>query len=151
MAIIEKKYLLNDSIDTLLKKHTLSKKSISQFYTQIKICKEVRYRNIDSAYYKHVRTGNEIRENVVDKKISQKKYLQAKEKKIGKVLKKERYSLVKTYKNFSVDRYKKQLKHLNILEIRFKTREESNAIFELPSVVSSPLRLIFVGSFQCSS
>ena len=42
MAIVEKKYLLNNSVNSLLNEKELTKKSISQFYTQIKICKEVR-------------------------------------------------------------------------------------------------------------
>ncbi len=133
MAIVEKKYLLNDSVDSLLKKHKRSKKSISQFYTQIKICKEVRYRKINKTFYKTVRTGSEVRENEVDKNISKRKYRQAKDKKIGKILKKERFTLADTYENFAIDSYKKHLKNLNILEITFNTLDEARA-FQLPDI-----------------
>ncbi len=134
MAIIEKKYLLNDSVNSFIKRHKLSKNNISQFYTQVKICKEVRYRKIDDTFFKTVRTGSEVRENIVNKSISHKKYLQAKEKKIGKVLKKERFTLADDLQNFAIDRYKKHLKNITILEVSFKSLEEAET-FKLPDTL----------------
>jgi len=131
MAIVEKKYLLNDRVNALLKSHKLTKQNISQFYTKIKICKEVRYRKIDDTFFKTIRTGSEVRENIVNKAITRKDYLQAKEKKVGKVLKKERFTLTDAFANFAIDRYKKHLHNIDILEVSFKNLEEAEA-FNIP-------------------
>jgi len=131
MAIIKKKYLLNNAVETLLDKKRLKKRTISQFYTQIKICKEIRYRKINKDFYKTVRTGSEVGKNEADKEISKKRYLRAKSDKIGKVLKKERFIFSSKVGEFSVDRYKRHLKNLDILEVSFKTLEEAEA-FRLP-------------------
>lgn len=131
MAIVEKKYLLNNSVNSLLEKKKLKKRSISQFYTQIKICKEVRFRKINKHFYKTVRTGSEVRKNEVDKEVSEKRYLRAKEDKIGKVLKKERFTFKNDAGQFAIDRYHQHLEDLDILEVSFKTLEEAEA-FRLP-------------------
>ncbi len=131
MAIVEKKYLLNDLVNSLLHKKKLKKETISQFYTQIKICKEIRYRKIDKKFYKTIRTGSEVRKNEVDKKIRKKQYIRAKSNKIGKVLKKERFTLSSNTGKFAIDRYQQHLQNLDILEVSFKTLEDAEA-FILP-------------------
>ena len=131
MAIIEKKYLLNNSVNSLLESKKLKKRTISQFYTQIKICKEIRYRKINKNFYKTIRIGSEVRKNEVAKNISKKRYLRAKEDKIGKVLKKERFTFKQDAGKFAIDRYHQHLKDLDILEVTFKTTEEADA-FRLP-------------------
>ncbi len=133
MAIVEKKYLVSDAIERVLAKQTHSKQQISQFYTQVKICKEVRYRKIDHTFFKTVRTGSEVRKNIIDEEISHKSYQKAKEKKIGKMLKKSRYTLSGDFKHFTIDCYKKQLKGLSILEVSFKSLEKAER-FVLPDI-----------------
>jgi len=125
MAIVEKKYILNASIKEQLAKKNIKKENISQFYTSIKLCKEVRFRRVDNNYFKTIRTGSEVRKNIVNKKITKKTYQQAKSKKIGKTLKKVRYSLKIDNSNYAVDEYKNHLKNLYILEIGFKNLENA--------------------------
>jgi len=139
MAIVEKKYLLNDSVNVLLDERTFKKKSISQFYTQINICKETRYRKVNKHFYKTVRTGSEVRKNEVDKEINKKQYIRAKTDKIGKVLQKERFILSNTAGNFTIDRYAQHLKNLDILEVTFKTLEEAEA-FRLPDALKKYIK-----------
>jgi CYTH domain-containing protein len=131
MAIIEKKYLLKDSISPLLHQKGVQKERISQFYTKIEICKEVRFRKSGKEYYKTIRTGSEVRKNEVHKRISKKEYLSAKSKKIGNLLKKERYTLSQYDHTIAIDCYKKHLQNLQILEIGFKSLQEVEE-FRLP-------------------
>jgi CYTH domain-containing protein len=132
MAIVEKKYILNESIKEQLNLKNIKKESISQFYTNIKLCKEVRFRKVDNSYFKTIRTGSEVRKNIVNKKITKKKYQKAKAKKIGKILKKVRYSLDIDNQKYAVDEYKNHLKNLYILEISFKNLESAQN-FKIPS------------------
>lgn len=133
MAIIEKKYLLNKSIEELIKDE---KKyvNISQFYTKIRLCKEIRYRKVDDEYIKTIRTGSDVRKNIVNKKISKKIYKKAKKKKIGKILKKRRYTLKVENDKFSIDKYEKHLKNLYIMEKSFKNLQKSQS-YELPKAL----------------
>ncbi len=129
MAIIEKKYLLKDSARALLKNSKHKKEHISQFYTKIEFCKEVRYRKIDKSYFKTVRTGSEVRKNESDKKITKKSYQQAKQAKIGDILKKKRYSLDKLS---AIDVYEKQLENILLFEVNFKTLADAQE-YTLPA------------------
>jgi CYTH domain-containing protein len=128
MAIIEKKYLLKDSARVLLKKLKDKKERISQFYTKIEYCKEVRYRKIDKKYFKTLRTGSEVRKNEIDKKISKKFYQKAQKDKIGKILKKNRYTLDK---HTAIDDYKNHLDDILLLEVNFKTVDDAET-YTLP-------------------
>ena len=134
MAIIEKKYLLKDSIDTLLRPKKVTKDTISQFYTKIEICKEVRFRKSDQGYYRTVRIGSEVRQNEEHTRISKKEFLKAKRKKIGNLLKKERYLLPHISENIAIDCYKQHLKNVHLLEVHFKTVEEAEA-FNPPTLL----------------
>jgi CYTH domain-containing protein len=132
MAIVEKKYILNESIKEQLNLKNIKKENISQFYTSIKLCKEVRFRKVDNSYFKTIRTGSEVRKNIVNKKITKAKYQQAKSKKIGKTLKKVRYSLYLNEQKYAVDRYKNHLKNLYILEVSFENIESAKR-FKIPN------------------
>ncbi|RUM67364.1 MAG: hypothetical protein DSZ06_01320 [Sulfurospirillum sp.] len=134
MAIIENKYLLDANIKKILK-DKLPKEKISQFYTKVQLCKEIRFRKIDDKYYKTIRTGSDIRKNTINKKISKKSYQKAKDKKIGHTLKKSRYTLNLEGKKFAVDIYKGKLKNLYILEKSFKSLQKSEK-FELPKALN---------------
>ncbi len=137
MAIIEKKYLLYDAIITLLAK--TKEERICQFYTQIEYCKETRYQKSNNSFYKTIKTGSEVRKNAVNKEISEKKFNQAKENRVGHILKKERFQLKGYPKQFAVDIYKKDLKNIYLLEVRFKTLDEA-ASFILPDALKSYIK-----------
>ena len=134
MAIIEKKYLLKDSVQNLIAGKSLKKKSIAQFYTKIELCKEIRYKRENNKTYKTIRTGSAIRKDISHKKIDHKNYLKAKKDKIGKVLKKNRYYIKNSDFNCTVDAYKKHLKGLYILEITFDTPDKASS-YTLPEVL----------------
>ncbi len=135
MAIVEKKYLLNSKVDNLLKLQKIKPKKITQFYTTIQLCKEVRYRKVDDKYYKTVRTGSEVRKNIVDKKITKKIYNKAKMDRIGNSLKKDRYIIKVDGTKVAIDHYKKDLKNLIIMEKAFKNLQKSQK-FKLPESLS---------------
>jgi CYTH domain-containing protein len=129
MAIIEKKYLLKDSARALLKSSEHKKEQISQFYTKIEFCKEIRYRKIDKNHFKTVRTGSEVRKDEIDKKITKASYQKAKSKKIGNILKKERYTIDK---HSAIDFYKKELNNILLFEVAFKTLSDAQT-YTLPA------------------
>jgi CYTH domain-containing protein len=131
MAIIEKKYLLKEAISPLLQQKGVRKEPISQFYTKIEICKEVRFRKSAKRYFKTIRTGSEVRKVEVHKRIDKKSYLEAKSKKIGNVLKKDRFTLTQYHDTIAIDNYKKHLQNLRILEVSFKTLQAAED-FVLP-------------------
>ncbi len=132
MAIIEKKYLLKDSILPLVKNSDTKKETIAQFYTQIEICKEIRFRSVNEKYCKTVRTGSDIRKNEIDKEIDKAKYLKAKKSKIGHILKKVRYHLEEEGIHYAIDKYKQHLDNLLLLEVSFKSFEDAEN-FTLPA------------------
>ncbi len=57
MKEIERKYLLKDSIVSLIKEYDLYGHKITQFYTTITESKGVRYRQMDDLYFKTVKYG----------------------------------------------------------------------------------------------
>ena len=131
MAIVEKKYILNESITSIIDLKRAKKENISQFYTSIKLCKEVRFRKVGKEYFKTIRTGSDVRKNIVNKNITKEKYQEAKAKKIGKTLKKIRYSVKLDNNKYTIDEYKNHLKNLFILEIPFKDLENAKE-FKIP-------------------
>ena len=136
MAIVEKKYLVHDSIKTFLAQIKSQKTNITQFYTKIGMCREVRYRQQSKSFSKTIRTGREVKENEVDEEISKKKFLKSKSQKIGKLLRKDHQDFLYEGVAFSLVRYKKQLKDLLLLEISFHSIEEAEA-FVLPEALKT--------------
>jgi len=134
MAIVEKKYLLKDSINILLKDTSTKKIDISQFYTQVEMCKEIRYRHTNIDYYKTVRIGHDIKKNELDEQISKKQFKKSKAKMLGQMLKKEHFDFIEDGLIFSISRYKKQLKNIYMLEVTFKTLEDATT-FILPDSI----------------
>ncbi len=57
MKEIERKYLLRDSILSLIESACLHGHKITQFYTTITESKGVRYRQMDDCYFKTVKHG----------------------------------------------------------------------------------------------
>ena len=131
MAIVKKRYLLKNSIDDFLTNVGKQETNISQFYTQIKHCKEIRFLKSDQRYYKTIRMGNEARKNEVDKEINKKTFLLEKKNKLGHTIKKKRYYIKGYPKEFTVDKYKKHLDNLTILSIYFNTLDDAE-VFVLP-------------------
>ena len=74
MKEIERKYLLNDSILSLIHEHNLKKHKITQFYTTIKPDKGVRYRQMDDRYFKTVKYGTGASRDEEEVEISEKKF-----------------------------------------------------------------------------
>ncbi len=132
MAIIGKKYLLKDSAISLLKKQKRKKETISQFYTQIEICKEVCFSQVDNEYHKIVRIGSRIEQKKSQKKISKSTYMRAKREKKGKVIHKKRFYLKNLSDSFMIDLYQKNLKPLLLLEVDLKEDNKAES-FSLPS------------------
>jgi CYTH domain-containing protein len=133
MAIVEKKFLLNTSINEILKDQKNSIK-ISQFYTKIQLCQEIRYQKVGNKYYKTVRTGSDVRKNIVNKEISKNLYKKAKEKKIGSLIVKKRYTTKINNQKLNIDRYEEKLKGIYILEKSFKNLQDEEK-FKLPQTL----------------
>ncbi len=120
MSIYQKKYLLRPSIANYIQSHKLEKSKITQFYTKISLCHEVRYREINGRYFKTTKTRSQKERKHQEKEIDKKRYEKAKRKKIGNIIHKNRYTLTISDQKFALDRYKKDLKPLYILEKNFK-------------------------------
>ena len=116
MQNIKKRYLLQNSIQSLIKDLKLQCDTISHFFIKTKSQEEIKYSKLNGKFYKN--------SNSSEKQISQKSYKKAKKNKIAKVVKKRRYYLLLDGKKYIIDRYKKDLKDLNILEIEFKDENE---------------------------
>jgi len=71
---IERKYLLKDSIISLIHEHSLKKHKITQFYTTITPSKGVRYRQMDDRYFKTVKHGTGASREEEEVEITKKKF-----------------------------------------------------------------------------
>ena len=74
MKEIERKYLIKDSIISLIHEHGLKKHKITQFYTTITPTKGVRYRQMDDRYFKTVKRGIGASRDEEEVEISEKKF-----------------------------------------------------------------------------
>jgi len=126
MYKIEKKYLLKDDIKTLIDDLKLTAKEISEFYTVVKVCKEVKFSKIDSKYFKTTKNG--VIGSIDQKRIKIKKSLYHKEKKnaIGQHISKKRYILLNNGEKYSFDKYQKNIKNLYLLKVEFKNKNNLN-------------------------
>lgn len=134
MKEIEKKYLLKDSIVSLIKTHKLYGHKITQFYTSITESKGVRYRQMDEHYFKTVKRGTGATRDEEESEISKIKFQKKYKKRIKNPIRKNRYLFDYEGKEYSIDVFKKDLKGLYILEIEFPTLEALNA-FKLPTLL----------------
>lgn len=136
MQEIEKKYLLKETILSLIKAHELQPHKITQFYTKITPTKGVRYRRLDDHYFKTVKYGKGATREEIEEIISQKKFEKKFEKHINTPIRKDRYMFHHKWKNYTIDVFHKELKGLYILEIEFPTMEAYEA-FRLPEILES--------------
>ena len=116
MQYIKKRYLLQNSIQSLIKDLKLQRDTISYFFTKTDSQEEIKYSKLNKKFYKS--------SNSLEKQISKKSYKRAKKDKITKIIKKQRYYLLLDGKKYIIDRYKKDLKDLNVLEIEFENENE---------------------------
>jgi len=136
MHQVEKKYLLKDNVKTLINDLKLSPKTISEFYTVAKVCKEVKFSKIDSKFYKTIKTGVVSSYDQKRTKITKKQYNKEMKKSIGNKIIKKRYKIKNNNRLYSIDMYQKKLKNLNILEIKFEKLVDYNK-FILPDLFNS--------------
>ena len=136
MKEIEKKYLLKDSILSLINKYALNKHKITQFYTTITPVKGVRYRQMDDHYFKTIKHGTGASRKEKEVEISEKKFQKNLEHRIKEAVKKNRYMFVYEGKEYSIDVFKKGLKGLYILEIEFPSMKAFKE-FKLPSILKA--------------
>ena len=134
MKEIERKYLLKDSIVSLIKAHHLNAHKITQFYTTITESKGVRYRQMDDLYFKTIKYGIGASREEEEVGISKKKFQKKCEKHIKTPIRKNRYIFDYEGKKYSIDVFKKDLKGLYILEIEFPDMKAFTA-FKLPELL----------------
>jgi len=131
---IERKYLLKDSILSLIDKYALNKHKITQFYTTITPLKGVRYRQMNDRYFKTVKHGTGASREEKEVEISKKKFQKNLEHRIKEPIRKNRYMFDYKGKEYSIDVFKKGLKGLYILEIEFPSMKAFEA-FKLPKIL----------------
>ncbi len=134
MKEIERKYLLKDSILSLLDEYSLPKHKIIQFYTTIKPNKGIRYRQMDDDYYKTIKYGKGASRDEEEIKISQKKFQKKFKSRIKEPIRKNRYIFHFEDKEYAIDVFKKDFKGIYILEVEFTTMEDFKE-FKLPPIL----------------
>ena len=136
MKEIEKKYLLKDSILSLIDAHDLHGHKITQFYTTITPDKGVRYRQMDDRYFKTVKLGTGASRDEEETEISAQKFHKKFKDRIKDPIKKTRYLFESEGKEYSIDVFKKEFKGLYMLEIEFPTMEAFEQ-FRLPPLLEA--------------
>ena len=134
MQEIERKYLLKDSILSLIEEHGLQKHRISQFYTTITPRKGVRYRQMDEHYFKTVKHGSGPSREEIEVEISGRKFQKKRKNRIKTPIRKNRYMFYLEGEEYSIDMFKKDLKGFYILEIEFPSMKAFKS-FTLPPVL----------------
>ncbi len=136
MKEIEKKYLLKDSIISLIDEYGLKPHKITQFYTTITPDKSVRYRQMDDRYFKTIKHGTGASRDEEEVEISEQKFHRKFEDRIKKPIRKNRYMFHFEGKEYAIDVFKKDLKGLFMLEIEFPSMEDFEQ-FKLPSILDA--------------
>lgn len=131
---IERKYLLKDSILSLIEEYDLQKHKITQFYTTINPLKGVRYRQRDHRYFKTVKYGSGASREETEDEIPERKFQKKLKERIKEPIKKDRYMFDLKGKEYSIDVFKKELKGFYILEIEFPSMKDFDA-FKLPAIL----------------
>jgi len=134
MKEIERKYLLKDSILSLIKEQDLQKHKITQFYTTITPLKGVRYRQMDDHYFKTVKYGSGASREEIEVEISEKKFQKNLKDRVKDAISKNRYMFNFEGEEYSIDVFKKGLKGLYFLEIEFPGMKAFEA-FILPDIL----------------
>ena len=136
MKEIERKYLLRDSILSLIHKYGLKTHKITQFYTTITPDKGVRYRQMDDHYFKTIKHGTGASRDEEEVEISEKKFQKKFEDRIKEPIRKNRYMFHFEGKEYSIDVFKKDFKGLYMLEIEFPSMEDFEQ-FKLPPILKA--------------
>ena len=133
MQQIEKKYLLKNTVKKLVDDLELTVQDIFEFYTVVKVCKEVKFSKIDSKYIKTTKKGaiGSIDKNRV--KIKKSQYIKEKKNLVGEIISKKRYLILNKGEKYAIDIYQNSLKGLYILEVEFASRKDFNK-FILPEI-----------------
>ena len=134
MKEIERKYLLKDSIISLIKQYALKKHNITQYYTTITPLRGVRYRQMDEHFFKTVKHGTGASREEEEVEITKKKFKKRYKERINEPIRKERYLFDFEGREYSIDVFKKGLKSLYLLEVEFSDIETFEA-FELPKML----------------
>ena len=134
MKEIERKYLLKDSILSLIDKYALKKHKITQFYTTITPQRGVRYRQMDDRYFKTVKHGTGASREEEELEITKKKFKKKFNDRINDAIRKDRYLFQFEGKEYSIDVFKKSLKGLYLLEIEFPDINTFET-FDLPKIL----------------
>lgn len=136
MKEIKRIYLLKNSITSLIYKYGLKKYKITQFYTTIEPLRTVGYIEINDRYLKTVKHGAGSTEDEEELAITKKKFKKRFKERINEALYKERYLFHFEGKKYVIDRFKKGLKGLYLLEVKFPDIE-SFETFELPELLQT--------------
>ena len=135
MSISKKRYLLNKDYKEFIAPLKKAKKKESIFYTYIKLCKEIRYKDSNKKYFKTIKEGSGKSKKVINKTISKKEYESAKKNRIGNIIKRDRYKVKVDGENFYIKQYKNDLKKISILEKKFNKYKTNNS-YKLPQKLS---------------
>ncbi len=136
MHQLEKKYLLNSSVQRLIDDLQLDMQKVSEFYTVVKACKSIKYSKIGSKYYEISEIGIPSSYKESKKEISKRKYQNQKKRKVGSLIVKKRYLLQEAGESYSIERYGKKLQNIYILRVHFQSRK-SGYSFNLPDLFKS--------------
>ncbi len=133
MRQIEKKYLVKTDIQTLIDDLQLEKQDVSEFYTDIRVCKEVRYSRVGSNYYKTIKTGVTGSKELNSIEVTKANYLKKRKKLVGHKIFKNRYTIEQDREKYFIDRYLDNLDGLYMLEVLFKNKKD-RLNYELPDI-----------------
>ena len=136
MKEIKRIYLLKNSITSLINKYGLKKHKITEFYTTISPLRAVSYIKMNDSYFKIVTHGAEATEDGEELAVTKKKFKKRFKERINEAIYKERYLFNFEGREYVIDRFKKALKGLYLLEVKCPDIESFEA-FELPEVLQT--------------
>jgi len=131
-----KRFLLKREVSTLLKDLSDKKSEERVFFTQIKLCKAVKYEKCAKQYTRIKVTGTQQTQSITFKKIDKKKFQKKRSKKVGSFLHLDKYYITIDTCSFYVEAYTKALKGLYLLTIPLKCHNDeiqsilNNSVFE---------------------
>ena len=119
-----KRYLLKKDVRTLLE--DLSGKKVKEriFFTQIKLCKAIKYENSAKRYTRIKVTGTQQTQSIVFKKIDKKKFQKKRAKQVGSFLHLNKYFVTLESCTVYIEAYRKNLKGLFLLTVPMKCNDD---------------------------
>ncbi len=139
MLEIERKYLLEPTVEALLSSQKASCKKLTQFYTRVTPQKSVRFRKIGKKYYKTVKIGEGGIREEYEREIPKKEYYRNLSRHIGYIIRKKRCTVEVEGRVYTVDIFRKPLDKRYILEVEFEDKKAYKA-FRLPDLWQSHLQ-----------